>query len=137
MIAQIIFCFLFTLAFFLHEKYRIQDEQTDDPVVSASLKVLWHRYKGFVQISVYAYVFYVALIPAKDWLHACGITLFFASFFWMFHDGLLNSFLFKKEWWYVGNTAATDKTLKRTASSILKVASLVVSITLILWSIFR
>ena len=137
MIATIIFCLLFTLAFYLHEKYRIQDEQTADVAASASFKTLWHRYKGFVQMSVYAYVFYMAFM-ANGWLYAIGVTLFFASFFWMFHDGLLNSFLFKKEWWFVGTTAGTDKALGRTATSIFKVFFLVASIViLIVWMISK
>jgi hypothetical protein len=134
MIAEIIFAIFFTLAFFLHEKYRITEDNTAEPSLKLKLKVLWHRYKGFVQITVFGYIFYICFKRHLNWFYAGGVSLFVASFFWFFHDGLLNTFLFKKEWWYEGSTAQTDKTFGALIISIAKVICLLASITMIiLW----
>lgn len=137
MIAAILFTIAFTFFFYLHEKYRIKDEQTPELETSNYLKKQWHKYKGGVQFVFFGFIFYVSFTNESNWLYAVGMALFCASFFWLFHDGFLNSYVFKKEWWYVGSTGSIDKKLGRTAISIMKVVFLAVSIImLIVWKIF-
>lgn len=137
MISEFLFCIAFTISFFLHEKYRIKDEQTADLVLSTYLKKMWHRYKGGVQLVVFAYIFYTTFQRSFSWFYATGVTLVCASFFWLFHDGLLNTYLFKREWWWVGTTATIDRKLGRTFISIAKILCLITGTTLImLWKIF-
>lgn len=137
MIVEFVFAAMFTFVFFLHEKYRIRDEQVSDESTSRYLKKQWHKAKGGLQLVVFTYVGYKCYEQYGSWFYSIAITLFCASLFWMFHDGLLNSFLFKKEWWYTGTTGTIDKKLGRSSVSVAKSVCLGISIILlILWKIF-
>jgi hypothetical protein len=137
MIAEFLFAIAFTVCFYLHEKYRIKDEQTADLTLSAYLKKQWHKCKGAVQLVVFGYMLYVCYNRHLNWFYAFGVTKFCASLFWLFHDGLLNSFVFKKEWWYVGTTGNLDRRFGRRFISIAKIAFLVISIILLsIWTTF-
>jgi hypothetical protein len=134
---EIIFIILFTVAFAMHEKYRIRDEQTPDETASGYLKRQWHKYKGALQAIVFSYIGYVVYRRTGALLPTITITLFTASFFWFFHDGLLNKALFVREWFFVGTTSAIDKVLQKSGrpylvAGIIKTILLVGSIVLLI-----
>jgi hypothetical protein len=133
---EIIFIILFTLAFALHEKFRIKDEQTPDEGVSQYLKRQWHKYKGAVQAIVFSYVSYAVFKRTGNVFYTFSLTIFLASFFWFFHDGILNKALFVREWFFVGTTAAIDKILQKSGkpyviAGIIKTILLVGSVILL------
>jgi hypothetical protein len=134
---EIIFIILFTLAFALHEKFRIRDEQTPDEGASMYLKRQWHKYKGAVQAVVFSYISYAVYRRTGSIFYTSSLTLFIASFFWFFHDGILNKILFVREWFFVGTTGAIDKMLQKSGkpylvAGIIKIILLLASTALLI-----
>jgi hypothetical protein len=134
---EIVFIILFTLAFVLHEKFRILDEQQPDEGLSQYLKRQWHKYKGAVQAIVFSYVSYAVFKRTGNEFYTFSLTLFLASFFWFFHDGVLNKILFVRQWFFVGTTAALDRIMQKSGkpyliAGIVKTILLIASITLLI-----
>ena len=136
MIAEILFTLGLVLFFVLHEKYRMRDDQTADVSISRELSRKWHKHKGGVQLVVFTYLAYVCFDRHSSWLYAIGVSLTCMSLYWNLHDGFLNRWQFREDWFHVGTSAETDQ-LGKGVVTALKIASMAIGITmLIVWKTF-
>lgn len=64
----------------------------------------WHYWKGINQI-----VFFSILTFTFGW----QLALINSIIFWILFDGIFNKIVLKREFFYVGKTAQTDKTIRK------------------------
>lgn len=98
------------------------------------LKKYWHWAGGAIHI----WMGYTIARIANDWHWG----LLMGALTWWLFDGFINSFVLRKEWWYIGTTAWVDIIQRRVAgflriehrlfSAFLKLAALIASILLLI-----
>lgn len=98
------------------------------------LKKYWHVAGG----AIHVWMGYTVGRVANDWHWG----LLMGAFTWWLFDGFINSFVLRKEWWYIGDTAMLDKIQRTIAdflhiehrlfSAFLKLATLIISILLLI-----
>lgn len=134
MIAELIYTIVLAVAFAMHEKYRIADEQTVSEKDSLPLKAKWHWNKGSVQLLIFLFIGYTVWVRTGNLKSSVSVMMLCMSAYWFLHDGLINKLALRKGWFYVGKTARIDKLLGSRASAIIKIVAIIACIiAVILW----
>ena len=114
--------------------FLIDDRSENHTARDRRIKKYWHWAGGAIHI----WMGYAVARIANDWHWGTlmgGLT-------WLLFDGFINSFVLKKEFWYIGDTAMLDnlqrtiagflKVDHRALSAFLKFAALIISIILLI-----
>lgn len=114
--------------------FLIDDRSENHTARDRRIKARWHWAGGVIHIWM-AYAIYRI---AGDWRWG----LFNGALTWLLFDGFINSYVLKKEFWYIGDTAWLDRAQRTTAgflhiehrlfSACLKWAMLIISIILLI-----
>lgn len=109
--------------------FLLDDREANHTVVDRRLKLIWHAAAGACHIWMGCFVgrFF-------GWEHG----FFNAALTWFLFDGFINTYVLKREWWYIGDTAQLDIAQRwvagklhiehRAFSASLKIATLILSI---------
>lgn len=93
-------------AFVIQMRYFVYDNRPPDPNnQNEKVKIGWHLAGGILHVWC---GITISLLPGASFVFG----LLFASLTWLFFDGFVNTFVFKKGWYYIGNTAALDRTIR-------------------------
>jgi len=90
--------------------FLLDDRAANNNPLDLNLKKYWHWAGGALHI----WLGYAISRIYNDWHWG----LLMASLTWYFFDGMVNSFVLKKEWWYIGTTAWIDKFQQQVAKAI-------------------
>jgi len=94
----------FVVALIVQMVYFLKDDAAPEHTEQdRKLEIGWHLAGG--ALHVWGAVM-VSLISSFHY------GLLVASLTWLFFDGFVNTFVFKKGWYYIGNTAALDRTIR-------------------------
>ena len=114
--------------------FLIDDRSENHDARDRRIKVRWHWAGGVIHIWM-AYAIYRI---SGDWRWG----LFDGALTWLLFDGFINSYVLKKEFWYIGDTAWLDRAQRTVASFLhiehrlfsacLKWAALIISIILLI-----
>jgi hypothetical protein len=114
--------------------FLFDDRAVNNTAKDRRLKLIWHAAGGAIHI----WMGYAVARIANDW-HA---GFFMGSITWMLFDGCINSFVLKREFWYIGDTAQWDIAQRwvagllhiehRAFSATLKIGTLAYSILLLI-----
>lgn len=114
--------------------FLLDDRAANNTAQDRRLKLWWHAAAGAIHI----WMGYCIGRIAHDW----HVGFLMGSLTWLVFDGCINSFVLKREWWYIGDTAQVDIAQRwvagilhiehRAFSAFLKIATLIVSILLLI-----
>lgn len=114
--------------------FLIDDRSENHNARDRRIKKYWHWAGGVIHI----WMGYAIYRISGDW--HWGFLM--GALTWLSFDGFINSFVLKKEFWYIGDTAQLDIAQRKVAgflhiehrlfSASLKVATLIVSIILLI-----
>jgi hypothetical protein len=114
--------------------FLLDDRMENHTAKDRQLKLWWHAAAGAIHI----WMGYAVGRIAHDW--RAGFLM--GALTWMLFDGCVNSFVLKREWWYIGDTAQLDIAQRwiagllhiehRVFSAFLKIATLLISILLLI-----
>lgn len=110
--------------------FLIDDRNENHTARDRRIKKYWHWAGGAIHI----WMGYAVGRIANDW--HWGYLM--GSLTWLLFDGFVNSYVLKKEWWYIGDTAWLDRAQRtiagaihidhRAFSAFLKFVALIISI---------
>lgn len=111
--------------------YFLLDDRTgNNTAEDRRLKLWWHAAAGAIHI----WMGYAVGRIAQDW----RVGLFMGALTWLLFDGFINTYVLKREFWYIGDTARLDIIQRwiagilhiepRAFSAFLKIALLITSI---------
>jgi hypothetical protein len=119
--------------------FLLDDRAVNGTSQDRQLKLWWHGAAGAIHI----WMGYAVGRIAHDW----HMGLLMGSLTWPLFDGFINSFVLHREWWYIGDTAQLDIAQRKVAgflhiehrlfSASLKIATLAISILLLIPNIFK
>jgi hypothetical protein len=113
--------------------FLLDDREANHTAVDRKLKLYWHAAAGALHI-------WIAVVIGRQfgWQHG----FFCGSLMWYMFDGCINTFVLKREWFYIGDTAQLDIAQRKVAavlhiehrlfSACLKHATLIISIILLI-----
>lgn len=115
--------------------YFLLDDRTENHTSKdRRLKLWWHAAAGAIHI----WMGYAVGRIAHDW----HVGFLMGSLTWLLFDGFINTYVLKREWWYIGDTAQLDIAQRwaanklhiehRLFSATLKIATLITSILLLI-----
>jgi hypothetical protein len=136
LVAELIILILTGLAALIIQMiyFLIDDRSENHTARDRRIKKYWHWAGGAIHIWM-AYAIYRI---AGDWHWG----LLMGALTWLLFDGFINTYVLRREWWYIGDTAWLDN-LQRTVagflkidhralSAFLKIAALIISIILLI-----
>src|ERR1043165_6511920 len=88
--------------------FLLDDRSENNTARDRRIKKYWHWAGGAIHI----WMAYAIKQIAHDWHYG----LLMGSLTWLFFDGFVNSYLLKKERWYIGETAWLDKVQRAVAN---------------------
>lgn len=110
--------------------FLIDDRSENHTARDRRIKKYWHWAGG----AVHVWMGYAVYRIANDWRWG----LLMGALTWLLFDGFINTYVLRREWWYIGDTAWLDsiqrtvagwmKVDHRALSAFLKVAALIISI---------
>lgn len=136
MITEIIILILTGLAALIVQMiyFLIDDRSENHDARDRRIKKYWHWAGG----AVHVWMGYAVARIANDWHWG----LLMGALTWLLFDGFINTYVLRREWWYIGDTAWLDsiqrtvagwmKVDHRALSAFLKVAALIISIILLI-----
>src|SRR5690348_14189661 len=81
--------------------YFLLDDRTENHTTEdRRLKLWWHAGAGAIHI----WMGYAVGRIAHDW----HVGFLMGSLTWLLFDGFINTYVLKREWWYIGDTAQLD-----------------------------
>jgi len=114
--------------------FLIDDREENHTARDRRIKKYWHVAGG----AIHVWMGYAIARITHDW--CWGFLM--GALTWLLFDGFINTYVLKREWWYIGDTAILDITQRRVAgflhidhrffSACLKVAALIISILLLI-----
>jgi hypothetical protein len=114
--------------------FLIDDRSENHTARDHHIKKYWHWAGG----AIHVWMAYTVGEIAHDWRWG----LLMGSLTWVLFDGFINTYVLRREWWYIGDTAWLDKAQRTVAGAIhidhrafsafLKFAALIISITLLI-----
>jgi hypothetical protein len=114
--------------------FLLDDRTANQTAEDRRLKLIWHAATGICHL----WMGYCIGRIAHDW----RIGFFTGALYWLLFDGCVNSFVLKREWWYIGTTAQIDIVQRwaagilhiehRAFSATLKIATIIISILLLI-----
>lgn len=120
--------FILQMVYFL-----LDDREANHTAVDRKLKLYWHAAAGALHIWMGCFI--------GRWF-GWEYGLFNAALMWMVFDGSINTWVLKREWFYIGETAQIDIAQRKVAgwlrldhralSAFLKLATLLISIILLI-----
>lgn len=114
--------------------FLIDDRSENHTARDRRIKKYWHIAGGAIHI----WMGYAVARIANDWRWG----LLMGSLTWLLFDGFINTYVLRREWWFIGDTALLDNIQRRIAgflkvdhralSAFLKIAVLIISIILLI-----
>jgi hypothetical protein len=136
MICELIILILTGLAALIVQMiyFLIDDRNENHTARDRSIKKYWHVAGG----AIHVWMAYAVYRISGDWRWG----LLMGSLTWLLFDGFINTYVLQREWWNLGDTAWLDKLQRtiadflkvdhRALSAFLKLASLIISIILLI-----
>lgn len=119
--------------------FLLDDRAANNTAQDRRLKLWWHAAAGAIHI----WMGYAVGRIAHDW----RVGFLMGALTWLLFDGFINSYVLKKEFWYIGDTAQLDIIQRKVAgflhiehrafSAALKIAMLTTSILLLIPNFFK
>lgn len=113
--------------------FLLDDREANHTAVDRRLKKWWHAAAGALHV-------WMGVVIARQfgWQHG----LFMGALMWFMFDGIINTVVLRREWFYIGDTAQIDIAQRKVAgflridhrgfSTFLKCAALLISIILLI-----
>lgn len=113
--------------------FLLDDREANHTAVDRRLKMIWHAAAGALHI-------WMGVVIGRQfgWQHG----VFTGTLTWYLFDGCINTFVLRREWFYIGTTAQLDIAQRKVAgflhiehrlfSACLKHAMLIISILLLI-----
>jgi hypothetical protein len=114
--------------------FLLDDRAVNGTTQDRRLKLWWHAAAGFIHI----WMGYAVGRIAHDW----HVGFLMGALTWLLFDGFINTYVLRREFWYIGDTAQLDIAQRKIAgflhveqwlfSASLKIATLAISIILLI-----
>jgi hypothetical protein len=114
--------------------FLIDDRSENHTARDRRIKKYWHWAGG----AIHVWMAYAVVEIAHDWRWG----LLMGALTWLLFDGFINTYVLRREWWYIGESAWLDKAQRtvagaihvdhRALSAFLKVSALIISILLLI-----
>lgn len=114
MIISLIFTFAYLFTWVKYQQYHFLERDYTVVANHKEFSKLWHLWKGANQA-----VFFTLIMALFGW----KLMVVNMAFFWFMFDGLLNSLVLKREFFYAGYTSWMDRALRSTTGLLNKLLS--------------